>query len=674
MRTNTRTVSVAAIFLLAAGFAFAQNPPGQDPPSRVARLNMISGPVSFQPASVDDWTNATLNYPMTTGDHLYADVDARAEMHVGPNAIRLNSRTNFGFLNLDDRTAQIRLTEGAIHIRLRSLLDSDIWEIDTPNGAISLLRTGDYRIDTDPGRNATMVTVIAGEAEATANGQATPIHSGQTAYFAGDSPQADIRSANAPDEFDQFCWQRDRREDSAPAPRYVSREMVGYEDLDANGVWTEAADYGPIWRPRVAVGWAPYHNGHWAWVEPWGWTWIDAAPWGFAPFHYGRWVYAGGGWGWCPGPRVVVARPVYAPALVAFVGGAGWSVSLRLGGGGGVAWFPLGYNEPYIPAYHVSPAYVRQVNVTNVTYINNVTINNVVNNYNRPGYVNETRYSNQVVRGAVTAVPRQAFISSQSVQRTAVVVPAGSFDHERVGGYTAAIAPERQSILRASQGNVPRPDAAIVNRQVVARNPPPPAAVPFAARQEALQSNGGRPLAPQQLQTIRQTSSVSEPPVRIAGRPAPQALPQNAPPANRMQPNQPEPNRAQPIQPATPATRSQPPQDRMSSRPPAVVEREQQRPPAAVQQQQRVPAPQAAPSQPQPERQARPQPAERPQAERPQTERPPAERQPVSRPPQVEQRPVNPRPQNEQPVHERPPAEKKESKPAEKKEVKNPER
>ena len=89
MRTKSRTTSVAVISLLMSGFAFAQNPPGQDPPSRVARLNMINGPVSFQPASVDDWTNATLNYPMTTGDHLYADIGARAEMHVGPNAIRL---------------------------------------------------------------------------------------------------------------------------------------------------------------------------------------------------------------------------------------------------------------------------------------------------------------------------------------------------------------------------------------------------------------------------------------------------------------------------------------------------------------------------------------------------------------------------------------------------------
>src|ERR1700692_1968126 len=114
-----------------------------------------------------------------------------------------------------------------------------------------------------------------------------------------------------------------------------------------------------VWVPRVAAGWAPYHYGHWRWVEPWGWTWVDDAPWGFAAFHYGRWaMVGGGGGGWIPGPGVAVIasrpgpvfRPVYAPALVAFVGGNGWSASLSIGGGGG-AWVALGPRGGYVPAF-----------------------------------------------------------------------------------------------------------------------------------------------------------------------------------------------------------------------------------------------------------------------------------------------------------------------------------
>nr|MDQ2901436.1 hypothetical protein [Acidobacteriota bacterium] len=446
---------------------------------------------------VDNWTQATLNYPLTIGDHLYADEGARAEMHIGSSGIRLAPGTSMSFLNLDDRTVQIQITEGAISLRIRHLDDSELYEIDTPNGAISLLRTGEYRIDTDPDRNATMVTVRSGEAEATANGASFAIHPQQTAYFTGDGAQQDVRSANPPDAFDQFCEQRDRREDAAPAPRYVSREMVGYEDLEAHGAWRTVPEYGAVWVPRVEVGWAPYRFGHWAWVEPWGWTWIDNAPWGFAPFHYGRWAFIAGSWGWIPGP--VAVRPVYAPALVAFVGGNHWSVSLNLGGGGGVAWFPLGPREVYQPAYHVSPAYVNRVNVTNVTNITNVTN---VTNVNRTNITN-VKYVNQTVPGAVTAVSRQDFVTSRPVARAAVPVSPAAIASAPVES-SAAIAPRRESILANDAGRpVPQPRAMFAQRQVITKTAPPPRPVSFAVKQQALQANPGRPVDPATLRTLR---------------------------------------------------------------------------------------------------------------------------------------------------------------------------
>jgi hypothetical protein len=546
----------------------------QDPPSRVARLNLLNGPVSFQPASVDDWTSATLNYPLTTGDHIFADQGAQAEMHVGGNAIRLSGNTNFGFLNLNDQTAQMRLTQGTLAIRLRSLPDTDAWEVDTPNGAISLLRTGEYRIDTDADRNATMVTVRSGEAEVTANGQSFPVKRGETAFFTGDGAP-DVKSANPADGFDTFCFDRDRREDTLPAPRYVSRDMVGYEDLDANGSWSQVGDYGPVWRPRaVAAGWAPYHNGHWAWVEPWGWTWIDDAPWGFAPFHYGRWAYIGGGWGWCPGP-VIVARPVYAPALVAFVGGGGWSASLSLGGGGGVAWFPLGPREVYVPSYHHSDVYVRQVNVMNVTNINTVNITTIG--------VNRV-YVNQRVPGAVVAVSRADFSGARPVARVAVRVDVNTMASARVAEMGPGVAPERVSVFGRAGGqvNVARPSEAVFNRPVIARATPPPPPVAFAAKQQALQANAGRPLDPGAIRTLQQSQAqVARPAIRAASQPGSPAIGgfgrSAAQPVQPVQPAQAAPNNTgfgRPAPQAAPA-QSNPnfgrPQDRMNTRPPSAA-------------------------------------------------------------------------------------------------------
>src|SRR6476620_967545 len=116
------------VLLLVAGMAYGQD---VDPPSRVARLNYVEGSVSFQPAGVEDWTAATLNYPLTTGDQLWVDNNSRAEMHIGSTTIHLGAATASSFLNLDDRTVQIRLSQGSLSIRLRNLSGDEVYEIDT---------------------------------------------------------------------------------------------------------------------------------------------------------------------------------------------------------------------------------------------------------------------------------------------------------------------------------------------------------------------------------------------------------------------------------------------------------------------------------------------------------------------------------------------------------------
>jgi hypothetical protein len=505
--------------VLVAGLAFGD---ASDPPARVARLNYLNGSVSFQPAGVEDWTPAAINYPMTTGDHIWVDTQSRAEMHIGSTAIHADAGTAASFLNLDDRTVQIQLTQGSLYIRIRYMADDDVYEIDTPNGAISLLRTGTYRIDVDPDRETSTVTVRGGEAEVTAGGSAFPVHAREAGIVSG-SDSTETRAAGPTDIFDAWCMGRERHEDDRPAARYVSRELPGYEDLDDYGDWRPYPGYGMVWVPRVDAGWAPYHNGHWRWVEPWGWTWVDDAPWGFAPFHYGRWAMVGGGWGWIPGPGVAVLaarpgfpvvagpvyRPVYAPALVAFVGGNGWSASLSIGGGGGVAWFPLGPREVYVPSYHVSPTYVNRVNVVNVTNVTNVT------------NVRNVTYVNQTVPGAVTAVSRNDFTSARPVQRAAFQVPPSAIANAPVAGSAPAVAPRAQSVAPVSSGNIARPPASAFNRTVMTKSAPPPAPVPFAARQSALTANPGRPVDPGTLSRIQQSNPAPRPLVRSATAPAP---------------------------------------------------------------------------------------------------------------------------------------------------------
>lgn len=537
--------AVPVVLLLSAAICGAQEPPypqtgpGGDPPSRVARLNWIQGPVSFQPAGEETWTAATPNYPLTTGDHIYTDNGARAEMHIGRNSIRLNSQTNFGFLNLDDQTVQVRFTGGVMEVRLRQLDERDLYEIDTPGGAVSLLREGEYRIDFDPEHNATAVTTFFGEAEVASGGQTFPVRARQTAWFA-EGAQPDIRQQNPSDDFDRFTMDRLRAEDRLPPPAHVHPAMIGGEDLDVYGTWRQEPEYGWVWAPPVGPGWAPYRAGHWAWVEPWGWTWIDDAPWGFAPFHYGRWVMARGGWVWIPGRPV--GRPVYAPALVAFVGGPRFGVGIGIGGGGvmgSVAWFPLGPQEVYRPVYAASPVYVRNVNVTNVTNVTNITNVNVTN----------VRYVNQ---SAATQVPQNVFTGGRPVAAVAAPVTPQQMANAQIS-HGALVAPQRESVLGASAGRVAQPPQAMAMRQVVAKSTPPPAPVAFSARQAALVQNQGRPLAAEQVQQLRQQQ--------------PAAMVNRAPVRPAMQSAAPQ------MQPQAPAGRpyAQPPVNRLDSRPPSAV-------------------------------------------------------------------------------------------------------
>src|SRR6202521_2614240 len=509
-----------------------------DPSGRVARLKYVQGAVSFQPAGEPDWVSAVVNRPMTTGDKLWADTGARAELRIGSATIRLDSSTGFSFLNLDDRTVQLQLTQGILDIRVQRLGGGEIFEVDTSNQAFSILRPGQYRIQASEDGNSTFVTVRSGEGEATGGGQTYSVHSGERGTFTGtDSINADIVRMGGTDEFDNWGETRDRHDDGSRSTRYVSRDVVGYEDLDDNGSWRNDPTYGNVWTPRVSREWAPYHDGHWAWLSPWGWTWVDDAPWGYAPFHYSRWISSGGDWCWVPGP--IAVEPVYAPALVAFIGGSNFGLSMAVGGGGNggnVGWFPLGPREVYVPGYNTSRGYVDRVNVSNtnvstttitnvynnqVTNINNTTINNTNINNTNITYVNKT------APGGVTAVSRANFVGAQTVAKSAVGVNAEQIAAAPVSS-RVVVAPIKSSVLGSSASSanqVAQPPAATVNRTVVAKGTPPPPPIPFVKQQQALAVHPGQPLAPHEVQTLRTTTVASSQPLVKQAPPGKAATP-----------------------------------------------------------------------------------------------------------------------------------------------------
>jgi hypothetical protein len=515
---------------------------GGNPPSRAARLSIADGNVSLQPSGETDWSQASPNYTITTGDRLYTDQGARAELEAGSFAVRMSETTDLTLANFNDQILQLGVGQGSVRVSVFDLPAGQTVEIDTPNGALTAQSPGVYRVDVDP-NNGTRVVAFNGSLQITAGDVNQIVGSGQAVQLTGTNPvQVSGSSFPGEDGFDQWCDSRDQRIRGFRSRMYVSADMPGAEDLDQYGTWQTVPDYGPVWYPSgVAAGWVPYRVGHWAFIEPWGWTWVEDEPWGFAPFHFGRWAFVGGVWGWVPGP--VAVRPVFAPALVAFVGGGGFSVGIGAGGIGLAAWFPLGPRDPFIPWYHASAAYVREVNVTNVRVTNinftNINVTNIHYAYRDVGTTavsgNVFRSGQPVARAVVKVTPEQ-LASAQVIAhpeiapartaafggRTPAAAPVARSQPIRSARVTAPPpaprsaepasrpAPVEQATPRTAPAPAPRP--APVTRsappaappRVVTRTPPPARSVPFATREPAYQQHPGRPLEPQQKQNLRQ--------------------------------------------------------------------------------------------------------------------------------------------------------------------------
>ena len=396
-----RTSSLIAI-------VFACMLPGahaEAPPAIVGRMDNFAGEVGLLPAGSQTWIAASLNRPISIGDRLWVPQGGRAEVLAGPNAVRIGPASAVNVLDLREGDMQISLSQGTVELRVRELGAQQRVEVDTPNLALQLEGAGNVRLDVDPFADTTTVTLRDGQGVAYGDTSTpTVVQAGQQVRFAGRALTVVAAADNPPfDAFDHWVARRDIDEDASISARYVSPWVTGYEGLDGWGSWQDTTTFGAVWFPHVSADWVPYRDGHWVWIAPWGWTWIADEPWGFAPFHYGRWVWIAGSWGWVPGP--IAVRPVYAPALVAFIGGGSFTAAI-VNGSAAVAWFPLGPGQLYRPPYAYTPAYLVDVNRC-------TTIRREDDDFN----VRHTVVPGRLPPQALTIVPRDVFVHGQPVRR-----------------------------------------------------------------------------------------------------------------------------------------------------------------------------------------------------------------------------------------------------------------
>ena len=532
-----------------------------DPPSRIGRLAEVAGQVWIYDDTAGEWIAAMRNRPITSGDRLSTERGARAEVQVGSVVWRLDANTEIEVLQLDDGAIRLQLHSGSVALRVRNREAAREVEVLTAEGRFAPQRSGHFRIDRDDDVSA--ATAWSGTLNFRSDDSELDIAAGQRTEFWRDGGRTHFsRLGLARDAFADWAIAEDARANERSASsRYVSPEMPGADDLDRNGRWERSSEYGSLWVPySVAPDWAPYRYGQWAWVNPWGWSWVDDAPWGFAPFHYGRWLHQGGRWCWAPGSYV--ARPVYAPALVAWIGGPRVSLSLNIGSPAAVGWFPLGPHEVYVPTYRVSPVYIRNVNVTHVTNVPPTFI------HQPTMAAQQTRYVNRQVQNAVTAVAPDVINRRQPVaphvdprvvreierEPVSVSLPVAALAVRRdaiapspVAPRVLPPAPNRLAAVPADAGSAAiAPEPRVLRsrgseRAEQAQRVPPPAAMPADAGSAAIapEPRLAVPVAPAQQPVVVPRSTTIVPqreaaraalPHERGGRAAQQAQPHVEPP------------------------------------------------------------------------------------------------------------------------------------------------
>ena len=210
----------------------------------------MGGQVSIQPGGVNDWIAASQNRPLTTADRVWTDKNSRAELNVGDGYIRMNSETSLTLSNVSDDTVQLELDQGTLSLTVRHLDRGEIYEVDTPNYAFTVMKAGVYRFDVYPNEDQSWVTVRNGYGEATGSGSAVRVNSGEQVRFrSGNSLVHTAENAPSRDGFDDWARVRDKRLDDSVSAQYVSPGVIGYQDLDTYGRWVPT----PYLRQRVAA-------------------------------------------------------------------------------------------------------------------------------------------------------------------------------------------------------------------------------------------------------------------------------------------------------------------------------------------------------------------------------------------------------------------------------------
>jgi len=317
---------------------------------RYARLGEFEGPVEVQLQAADAWMPAERNLPLPELAWIRTGPAARVEIELddggvwrlGPDSqgelsdyARLSTGQRVTLLSLDHGLAYFSGKPGA----------NDSMSLAVPGAQAIVARAARLRLEAQG--DWSRVSVVEGSARFSSPAAEIELPQGLCARVESGNRERFLLDRKIP-AADLDRWSEDR--DKLMVPAAAQQRVLahyGLADLDAAGIWVQTEQFGAVWKPKAADGWAPFQKGRWRWYDTLGYTWVSDEPWGWLPYHYGRWALSETlGWVWAP-----PMSQVFKPGDVFWLQGANFA-----------GWGPLAPGEQWTPA--APPEFFANANIT----------------------------------------------------------------------------------------------------------------------------------------------------------------------------------------------------------------------------------------------------------------------------------------------------------------------
>lgn len=306
------------------------------------RVSFDAGGTLVKGSDESDWSSATVNTLVLSGDTLWVDNGGTTEVEFsGGTFLRMADGSKAEVVGMPPN-ATVRGWIGSFYIQ-RLSRSAGVMAFYTPAAIIEIDNDSAVRVDIISEGMTTVSTRWGRTSVRTEGGGGVTAHAGRRVYVQAGMLPSEPTPFDRTDEDSFDRWNRERAEflatggKSTPASIAITNDTLGVSDLDRYGEWVYI-DKTPYWRPTVVVNYTPYHSGYWNYVGNVGNVWVGNYPFCYVTSHYGYWDYNRvHGWVWS-------YRPQWSPA---------WCATVQYGDY--FVWAPV--NRYYRPVYPYTSSY-----------------------------------------------------------------------------------------------------------------------------------------------------------------------------------------------------------------------------------------------------------------------------------------------------------------------------